>query len=236
LSWTEVAQRVKTAHAAVLPVGAASKAHGPHLPMNADWLQAEWLADALVRRAEVLVWPTVGYGYYPAFTDYPGTVSLGRDRFQFLIEDILAAICAAGARSVLIVNTGISTIEPLRAALGAVKLQIPMDLANIYEGPVYRSEAAAVEEQPAGGHADELETSILLALGRHYVSLDKAQAWTPAAMAVRGPFSRSDADSPRYSPDGIWGDPTLASVAKGRRLLKAMVEDLAAAVEALRSP
>jgi creatinine amidohydrolase/Fe(II)-dependent formamide hydrolase-like protein len=34
-------------------------------------------------------------------------------------------------------------------------------------------------------------------------------------MAVSGPFSRSEQDKPRFSPSGVWGDPTLASDEKG---------------------
>ena len=92
----------------------------------------------------------------------------------------------------------------------------------------------ALEEQTRGGHADELETSILLAIGREHVALGKAQTWIPPAVAVSGPFSRSDPDNPRFSPSGVWGDPTLASEEKGRRLLAAMVDDLFATVEALQ--
>ena len=91
----------------------------------------------------------------------------------------------------------------------------------------------SIEQQARGGHADELETSILLAIGPEHVAQDKAAAWTPSVMAVRGPFSRSDPDNPRFSPSGVWGDPTLASADKGRRLLAAMVDDLLAALEAL---
>jgi creatinine amidohydrolase/Fe(II)-dependent formamide hydrolase-like protein len=53
-------------------------------------------------------------------------------------------------------------------------------------------------------------------------------------MAVSGPFSRSNPDNPRFSPAGVWGDPTLASEDKGRHLLAAMVDDLLAAVETLQ--
>jgi creatinine amidohydrolase/Fe(II)-dependent formamide hydrolase-like protein len=53
-------------------------------------------------------------------------------------------------------------------------------------------------------------------------------------MAASGPFSRRDPDNPRFSPAGIWGDPTLASEDKGHRLLAAMVDDLLAAVETLQ--
>ena len=112
LSWSEVERRIHSAAIAVLPIGAACKEHGHHLPMQTDLLQAEWLAGTLVQRANVLVWPTVSYGYYPAFTDYPGSISLSRETFQHMVHEILSDICRAGERTVLILNTGISTIEP----------------------------------------------------------------------------------------------------------------------------
>ncbi len=230
LSWPELERRVEAGVVAVLPVGAACKAHGPHLPMNADLLQAEWLASALARRADVLVWPAVAYGYYPAFTDYPGSVSLTRETFERLMREIVCDIRRAGVRSVLILNTGISTIEPLKVVKEAVQGQLRIELANVYEGPHYRRATEAIEEQAAGGHADELETSILLAIDRCRVDLAKAAPWTPPGMAARGPFSRSRPDDPRFSPYGVWGDPTLASEDKGQRLLAAMLEDLLAAV------
>lgn len=236
LSWPELERRIAAGTVAVLPVGAACKAHGPHLPMNTDYLQAEWLAAALVQRADVLMWPTVAYGYYPAFTDYPGSVSLARGTFQRMVQEILDDIGRAGTRSVLILNTGISTVAPLRAAADTRPDTMRIALANVYDGPRFRKVTAAVEAQPRGGHADEIETSVMLAVAREYVALDLAQTWTPAAMDVRGPFSRSDPDDPRYSPAGIWGDPTLASADKGRLLLGAMVDDLLTAVAGLQRP
>ena len=234
LNWPGVEQRIQAGAVAVLPVGAACKAHGPHLPMNSDLLQADWLAMALVQRADVLVWPAVTYGYYPAFTDYPGSVSLTRATFQQLVQEILGDIRRAGARAVLLLNTGISTIEPLQAAADKLTGELRIELANVYAGPRCRSVTKAIEEQPRGGHADELETSILLVIARERVVLDKAQTWIPPDMAASGPFSRSDPDNPRFSPAGVWGDPTLASEDKGRRLLAAMLDDLLAAVETLQ--
>jgi creatinine amidohydrolase len=237
LSWPELEQRVNDGAVAVLPVGAACKEHGPHLPMNTDLVQAEWLAAALVRRSRVLVWPAVTYGYYPAFTDYPGSVSLARETFQHTVQDILTGIRRAGVRAALILNTGVSTIAPLEAAVAAGQPGMRVDLANVYQGQRYQHVAQALEQQVAGGHADELETSIMLAIGRECVALDRAQAWVPAAMSASGAFSRSDPHAPRFSPAGVWGDPTLASEEKGRRLLAAMLDDLLAAVENLhRTP
>lgn len=60
----------------MLPIGAASKQHGFHLPTNTDRVQAEWLAARIADRFDALIWPTVGYGYYPAFVGYAGSISL----------------------------------------------------------------------------------------------------------------------------------------------------------------
>ena len=137
----------------------------------------------------------------------------------------------------MILNTGVSTIAPLEAAVAAGQPGMRVDLANVYQGQRYQHVAQALEQQVAGGHADELETSIMLAIGRECVALDRAQAWVPAAMSASGAFSRSDPHAPRFSPAGVWGDPTLASEEKGRRLLAAMLDDLLAAVENLhRTP
>ena len=227
LSWPELERRVDANAVAVLPIAAACKEHGPHLPMQTDLLQANWLAGVLVQRAKVLVWPAVTYGYYPAFTGYPGSVSLSRETFQRMVREILGDIQRTGARTVLILNTGISTIEPLQEIVGDLSKEWRITLANVYDGPCYRETAEAIEEQTSGGHADELETSILLAIDRQSVSVDKAVAWTPPTMAATGPFSREKGNQ-RYSPAGVWGNPTLASEEKGRRLLSAMVDDLLA--------
>ena len=230
ISWPELERRVQSGAVGILPVGAACKAHGPHLPMDSDYLQAAWLAGALMERADVLVWPCVSYGHYPAFTDYPGSISLALDTFQAMVREILGGIRRAGVRAVLLLNTGISTIQPLETAAAATRGDLRIRLANVYQGPRFLRAMGEVEEQPRGGHADEIETSLLLAIARERVALDRAQGWTPASMDEPGPFSRADPKSARYSPGGVWGDPTLASVEKGRCLLAAMVEDLLTAL------
>jgi creatinine amidohydrolase len=56
---------------------------------------------------------------------------------------------------------------------------------------------------------------------------------------VAGPLTPSDTSSPNYSRSGSYGDPTLASRAKGEVLLTAMLDDLveqATAFLAARSP
>src|SRR5579864_9136905 len=57
LTWDEVARRIAEGAAAVLPIGAAAKQHGFHLPLNTDLIQAEWFAAKLAERIGALIWP-----------------------------------------------------------------------------------------------------------------------------------------------------------------------------------
>jgi len=81
LTWDGVARRIERGAAAILPIGAAAKEHGFHLPLNTDRIQAEWLAAQLAERIDALILPTVTYGHYPAFVAYAGSVSLSASAF-----------------------------------------------------------------------------------------------------------------------------------------------------------
>jgi len=230
-TWPEVDRRRRAGAVAILPVGAACKAHGRHLPLNTDQIQAEALGRFLAEQLDVVVWPTVTYGYYPAFTTYPGSCSVSAGTFTALVTDILSCICATGPGAVAVINTGISTIGPLHQAIAAGSVR-PVSLVNIYEGERYTELAKRIGEQTRGGHADELETSIMLALRPQQVDSNLARAWD--SQPVKGRFNRLDPDDPGYSPDGIYGNPALATVDKGHRLLEAIRADVLAAVRSLQ--
>jgi creatinine amidohydrolase len=229
VSWPVVEGRLSRGAVAVLPIGAASKEHGRHLPMATDLVQVEWLVDRLVQQANVVVWPAVSYGYYPAFVDYPGSTSLSEKTFTALVIEILGAIRHAGAQRVLLLNSGISTIGPLEVAIGRSPGFAILQLVNVYAGPHYRACEAELVEQPRGGHADEPETSIMLAIAPEKV--DMSQAGDCSGNMIRGHLQRTDPGTPGYSPSGVYGDPTLASAGKGRRLAEAMLADVLAELE-----
>ena len=88
-------------------------------------------------------------------------------------------------------------------------------------------------QQKAGGHADEHETSLMLAIDPAAVRLDRAEPDYGHALDLpknvfRRPvtFTSDPAASADYSRTGAFGDPTLATGEKGRAFLAAMAEDL----------
>lgn len=227
LSWDEVAPRIDAGAAAVLPIGAGGKQHGRHLPMNTDQLQAEWLGRVITREIDALVWPTLTYGFYPAFVRYAGSASLKADTFATAVADIVAGILSFDARPVLIVNTGISTIPPIDGLLVGHFGDDPVFHLKVHEGPRFRKVSADIAEQDDGTHADEIETSIMLALHPELVRMERAEPSPPGKGGAPEPLSPDDPDAANYSPGGSWGDPTLATAEKGKLLLEALAEDVA---------
>jgi creatinine amidohydrolase len=231
LSWDQVARRIAHGAAAILPIGAAAKQHGLHLPMNTDRIQAEWLANEIAGRIDALIWPTVIYGYYPAFVEYAGSGSLSAPVFEATVREIATAIAGFGCRSLFVLDTGISTLAAIDRALAGLDASAVLHL-KVYHGSRYRLAAGQLAEQRHGSHADELETSLMLALAPDLVAMSRAQASPAIKYETPGPLTPSDASSPNYSRSGSYGDPTLATRAKGEVLLAAIVDDLAEQVTA----
>ena len=225
LTWDEVNRRIHDGAPAILPIGAAAKQHGFHLPLNTDRLQAEWLAARIAKPVDALIWPTLTYGHYPAFVEYAGSASLSALTFEKLVHEIVVAILGGGCRKLLVLNTGISTLAPVDRALARLDGNRVKHLW-IHGGPRYPRVAKELAQQPHGSHADELETSLMLVLAPHLVDMARAEASPAITEDTPGPLTPSNPNSPNYSRSGSYGDPTLATSAKGEKLLAAMLDDL----------
>jgi hypothetical protein len=112
LTWDRVGERLREDAPAILPIGAGAKEHGLHMPINADQVFAEHFAHVLAEMTDALIWPTLTYGFYPAFVAYAGSVSLSAETFKALVTEIADAILGFGV-SRLILDTGLSTIAPV---------------------------------------------------------------------------------------------------------------------------
>lgn len=206
LTWPEARTRFEAGLPVVIPIGAASKAHGPHLPLKTDALTARALAQKLIERLPVIAAPVVGFGFYPAFIAFAGSQHLSAATFKALLTELLGNLRGHGVKRIAIVNTGVSTERPIdEVAAGAGDLLV-LHMRGLGLA------ADRLLDVPEGGHADERETSVMLALEPRSVRMDR--------LAPDGPFERT----------GATGDPTRATAFKGERILAARVEDMVAAL------
>ncbi len=225
MHWDDVARRIKDGAVAILPIGAAAKQHGFHLPLNTDRVQAEWLAGRMAEKIDALIWPTLTYGHYPAFVEYAGSSSLSIATFEALVREIAGQILGGGCPKLLVLNTGMSTLAPVDRALA----RLASDRVKhvwIHGGPRYPRVVRQLSEQSHGSHADEMETSLMLALAPHLVDMRRAEASPVLERETPGPLTLTDPSSPNYSRSGSFGDPTRATAAKGEALLAAILDDL----------
>src|SRR4030042_6909065 len=76
LTWMDAEDALKRYKGVLIALGARTKEHGPHLPLNRDYIMAEYLKDRVKKEVAVAVLPTIQYGYYPSFLEYPGSISI----------------------------------------------------------------------------------------------------------------------------------------------------------------
>ncbi len=239
LSWSEAKARFDAGAVVVIPIGAVAKEHGHQLPLKTDYLVARDLGRRVAAALAVVVAPVISFGYYPAFVGYPGSQHLRSETFIALLHDILGKFISDGVRRLAVINTGVSTEAPLRVVVRDLyeRTKVRVHTADIR---MLGRKSHALMEQKLGGHADEAETSMILAIEPGSVKMDKAR--TDYGHALEQPqtvfytpvvFDGDPKSGADYSATGVRGDPSLATAAKGEAILADMAQELVAGLKAI---
>ena len=229
LTWEEAAEAVERCPIALLPIGAGSKEHGPHLPCGTDLFVVEELARRVVEAFPVTLLPSLAYGFFPAFVDWPGSVSIGARHFSALVADIVRSLARHGTRKFLILDGGVSTHPPLRTLSSELHQELGVHIAVTNILGLGHEVEAAVAEQESGGHADEIETSCMLVIRPDLVKMERAvKEIDPALPGTRGTdrVRKFALGGKMLTKSGVNGDPTLATAEKGELVLAAMAQDI----------
>jgi creatinine amidohydrolase len=239
LTWPEAGARIAAGAVVVVPVGAAAKEHGPHLPLRTDCLIARDLGRRVAEALPVLVAPVVSFGYYPAFVRYPGSQHLRAETFMALVTDVLAGFARQGVRRLAIINTGVSTEAPIRIVVRDFYAEHGLRVAVADLAALGRAVKPRLR-QKLGGHADELETSLVLAIEPDAVRMAQAEpdyghlADAPANVFYRPVvFDGDPASGPDWSRTGARGDPSLATREIGEAALREITRELVDGLVAL---
>lgn len=224
-SWTDVAEFLRAGpRIAVLPFGALEQ-HGPHLPLSTDTIQADAVARRLADRLDAALLPAIPLGNTWSNDALPGTVSIGADTVTAVCADVAASVERAGFALLVVVNGDFGNRLPLHRAAedAAARDGIPV---VVLDYPGLTEIGDAVKETPwaAPGlcHADEIETSMILATAPALVHRDRMAAAYPELPADFG--LRQMALAP-LSPTGVFGDPRPATAEKGERILAHVVDE-----------
>lgn len=239
LSGPDVSRRICGRSIIIQPLGAVEQ-HGPHLPMSTDLIIAEAAAraavDAVAGELDVWLLPPLAYTKSNEHAWAPGTIWLSATTMLAVLDDLGRCLAGTAARKVVFLNGhgGNSAL----VAVANREVRLAHDLMTFLVHPFVPADqggASADAELGMGIHGGADETSVLLHLRPDLVNMDLAQRSVPEVLSsferVRFggsvPFGWLSND---FGPDGVIGDPTLASAERGERLFDAGV---AAVVDAL---
>jgi creatinine amidohydrolase len=245
-TWPEIREAVTQRRVAVLPVGTIEQ-HGPHLPLVTDVLTASEMSRLAVEKVpgEAVLLPSVHYSFNEHHMDFPGTIAVAGETIINYVTDIGLSLAHHGFRKVLLVNGHGSNVPFLDIAARNITNKSEAICAmvpwwNLVPRELLRE--LRESEYPGGmAHGCELETSVLLHLRPDLVQMEhaakdinfKASEFFYWDLQSSSPVFFQEWFS-RYSRTGTVGDPTVASAAKGKRFVDAVVERLIALIREFR--
>jgi creatinine amidohydrolase len=233
LTWLEAAEVLKSRPVALLPLGAVEE-HGPHLPLGADTLAATALARRLAAATGAVLLPTLPYGQVWSLSRFPGSLSVSNGTLSALVHDVAAELARQGFRALVLLTAHLGNLTALKETarhLHEALSHFPV-LYLFYPGLQEAADGVRTSavSHPGILHADEIETSLLLALAPEAVHMERAVAEYPV---FPPDFDVRPVRWHEISTSGVFGDPTQASAEKGERLLAAVLAQATALVRRL---
>ena len=240
LTWQEAAHRLDEMDVALLPVGSLEQ-HGPHMPLDTDAFDAEFLARQVAgacSKPRPLVLPTIHYGVSYHHEGFRGTITIDNETLSRLVYDIGLSAARSGVRKLVIIN-GHGGNGP---ALNYAAQMINRDgriFVCVDSGETSEVDIEQFIETPNDVHAGEIETSTALATRPHLVHMELAEKSVPEFSSRYLNFSSNRgvawyAFTERISKNGVMGDPTKASAEKGEKIWHVTIAHLVAFVEDLK--
>ena len=240
MTWPEAGERLKRVDVALLPVGAIEQ-HGPHLPLDTDAFDAEYLAMAVsdaCHDPKPVVLPLIPYGVSYHHNDFAGTISIENSTLARMVYEIGVSAARNGITKLVIIN-GHGGNDP---ALNFAAQEINRDthiFVCVDSGETSDVDVYGMIDTPNDVHAGEIETSTSLAVRPELVHMERAEKMVPEFSSRYLDFTSKRgiswyAFTKKISENGVMGDPTRATVEKGRAMWDVMIRHLVTFVEELK--
>jgi len=204
----------------ILPIGSIEQ-HGPHLPIETDCIIPLEIAKEIAEKIGAFLLPVLPISTCIEHMGKKGSVWMNPDTFYHMLTDILLSLKEQGFKRIIIFqgHGGIFVLGPIVRQINATNPDIKVikvDFLNYLN----TDEMLDTLESRDNLHACEYETSLMLFLNEELVRKDKIIDCVP--------------DVPRdylnygsifkYSKNGVWGRPSLATKEKGKRIFQILVD------------
>jgi len=227
----EIVASFKETDTVVIPIGTVEQ-HGPHLPVATDTLIPIRIAELVAEKTRVLVAPPVFYGNSLSMMDMKGVFTITPKTLASLLLDLCRSFARQGFKKIVFINGHGGNTQVLSFIGQRARIETGARIVRIDWWTIASEEISKICEKEVV-HADEAETSMVLACRPDLVDMKKAvkdnvsdelvevlTGGKPKNMPyIAVPFSA-------WSKTGVIGDATKASKEKGKKILKAVVQNI----------
>lgn len=227
----QVAERIKQFPVAILPIGSTEQ-HGPHLPLGTDIFIAEKLAGLVSDNTGALVFPSLNFSYAWVWRDIPGTVTIPQEHLQIILTDIIKSIERYGIKLLIFLNGHEANNSSMKYSIRQAQDDTAMKLLGMFYPGMSELYEKYIESPTWGGmfHACEFETSLMLEVDESLVDMSLACREYPERPFLYG-MDNSSIGS--ISKSGVYGDATLATREKGKKLLEGFAANISGIITAV---
>jgi creatinine amidohydrolase len=237
MSWDEVRDLLRETDTVLIPVGSMEQ-HGPHLPLGTDTFIATEMARRISEKIGIAFTPGIPYGYSIEHLSFPGSVTLTQEGLMSVVKDVCESMIYHGFKKIVLVNGhggNVGILETLIQSLKA-KHKVTLALINITDMLMEYLQESSEPRLSRITHADELETSILMAIDETKVKLnklrrdgqsDKSGPKTP--VGVETGWRAED-----FSSSGVIGNLERIDKSEGQRILDDILKNILAFLRNLK--
>jgi len=221
----------------ILPAGVMEK-HGPHLPLSTDMILAREISSRGAELEYAIVFPEFYFGQIFEAKHQPGTLAYSNELLWMMLEQSCEEMARNGIKKIVIVN-GHGGNNNFFSYFCQSQLAKQKDYIVVFFRPDdshLGMELKQIRKTDYGGHADEMETSMVHAVRPDLVHADRAS-------------SQSGRDQERlsipYGYTGIWwyasfpnhyaGDGSEPNKEMGEMILNSRAAQLAELVKFLKT-
>lgn len=215
MSWSEFAERCKTAKTVIIPSGAC-EVYGRHLPLGSDIIVAKKISELVAKEVGGIVAPCVEVGQSKSLTSFPGTIAISAGALTAVYKEIIAEFIRLGFENFFVVNTHLHNTQPLNEVLEDARLAHGIKYGQIgwwQYIPAFTDDLW--ECSNPHGHASEAGTSVMLYLAPELVNMEESRK-TDSLFDHKWPGIMVSEEYAGYTDTGTLGDGTLGTAEKGK--------------------
>jgi creatinine amidohydrolase len=222
MTWVEVRQAIDDGYATVIVPSGGIEENGPHMVLGKHDQIVRWTAREIARLVgHTLVTPVISfvpegdYGPGSPIIQFPGTIGVSEEAFSAVLEGVARSLKASGFKNICFIADHGGSVAVQSQVAARLQREWASDGVRIFDVSDYygaiETQNKYLEDQgeasaSIGDHAGIADTSELMAVNPKGVDLSKIDHRLPFALT------------------GASGDPTRATVERGKALLAIKIE------------